>query len=77
MDDMMDDDVALGTIQHLERRLRRLEYLITGDTNLEATNAIQSPANPQPASGRLSQLERDFDRLCAKSKIIQDILQLR
>lgn len=77
------EEIALGTIELLERRLKRLQYLITGDGDPEAI--VQPPTDPrlthqlthQPVGVRLSQLERDFERLCVRSKLVQDILQLR
>ncbi|KAI9783305.1 MAG: hypothetical protein M1816_001437 [Peltula sp. TS41687] len=78
------DDIALSTLEHLERRVQRLQHLIIGSDDLSSThNPAAGPpdndakASPQPINLRLSQLERDFSRLCTKSTLVTDILQLQ
>ncbi|KAI9820056.1 MAG: hypothetical protein M1826_001046 [Phylliscum demangeonii] len=76
------DALALETIALLESRLRRLQYLVTGQggTEEQSTPAAAAPTTTTPPEktviARVAQLERELDRLCTKSPALQEILQL-
>ena len=73
------DEVALETIELLESRLRRVQFLLTGDS--DSVDAVRYQTNDsakdQTVGSRLSKLELEFDRLCARSDTVKDIIKLR
>ena len=77
------DDVvtstATETLELLESRLRRIEYLLSGKTNWAGEpERVSSPASTNDASvtARLAELERDLRRLSSKVPAVQDVLTL-
>ena len=72
------DAVAGATIELLEARLRRLSFLLTGDT--QWTGEPLLPAKPEnlddSVSRRLVQLEKDLDKLSRHIPVIQEVIQL-
>lgn len=72
------DAVAGATIELLEARLRRLSFLLTGDT--QWTGEPSLPAKPEnlddSVSRRLLQLEKDLEKLSRHIPVIQDVIQL-
>lgn len=73
------DDVALETIELLEARLRRIQYIVTGNGDSEelVAHTPNGGLTEQTVGVRLTQLEHDFHRLCQRSKTVQEILRLR
>ena len=76
---LVNDTIAGATLELLEVRLRRLEYLLTGDANW----AGQPKPVPRPetlddtVARRLARLEADLERLSKKLPAVHDVLQLR
>lgn len=67
------DKTAMTTIDLLESRLRRIEYVVYGQEH-----AIADPEYEfESATTRLENLERALYGLTLKSKVIKDLLQLR
>lgn len=73
------DAVAGATIELLEARLRRLSYLLNGDTHW--TGELSLPAKPDnlddTVSRRLLRLEKDLEKLSRNVPAIRDVIQLR
>lgn len=73
------DAVAGATIELLEARLRRLSYLLNGDTHW--TGELSLPAKPDnlddTVSRRLLRLEKDLEKLSRSVPAIRDVIQLR
>ncbi|KAF9893950.1 hypothetical protein FE257_008921 [Aspergillus nanangensis] len=73
-----DDSVAGATIELLEARLRRLTYLLSGDTTWTGVPI----APPKPASlddsisRRVLRLERDLEKLSKNIPAVRDVLNL-
>lgn len=67
------DKTATETINLLEARLRRIEYVVHGHehSNFDPEDETKSAAT------RLENLERALHDLTVKSKVIKDLLQLR
>jgi hypothetical protein len=66
------DKTAVETIDLLEARLRRIEYAICGHVDSAAISSSEASAFE-----RLSDLEHTLHQLASKSRVIQDLLQLR
>ena len=74
------EDVALETIERLKARLERIEYVLQGD--VPSRKAVRRPSLDLDPFGRsvpkrLSQLDRDLNRLRRQWPVIDDLLQLR
>ena len=73
------DAVAGATIELLEARLRRLSYLLNGDTHWTGEPSL--PAKPDnlddTVSRRLLRLEKDLEKLSRSVPAIRDVIQLR
>lgn len=73
------DAVASATIELLESRLRRLSYLLTGDSHWTGEPSL--PLKPdnldETVSRRLFRLEKDLERLSRNIPAIYDVIQLR
>ena len=70
---------AAATIELLESRLRRIEFLLTGDTNWAGEPLRLSPPPPvakESVTARLAALEYDLKRLAAQAPVVQDVLEL-
>ncbi len=63
---------ASDTIELLEARLRRIEYVINGHWD---EREVQD--NTKSADARLRDLEHSLSQLVAKSRVMQDLLKLR
>ncbi|MCJ1298457.1 hypothetical protein MMC08_001247 [Hypocenomyce scalaris] len=71
------DKTATATIELLEHRLRRIEYILSGDE--EASNVLQQAAAQGKEcniNARISKLEDALSNLSSKSRVIQDLLRL-
>jgi hypothetical protein len=66
------DKTAVETIDLLEARLRRLEYVVSGQVD---ESALLS--NKKSAAQRLATLEHSLHQLASKSRVVQDLLRLR
>lgn len=73
------DAVAGATIELLDARLRRLSYLLTGDTHWTGEPSLpEKPDNLEESiSRRLLRLERDLEKLSRNIPAIRDVIQLR
>lgn len=73
------DAVAGATIELLEARLRRLSFLLTGDS--QWTGEPSLPAKPDnlddSVSRRLLRLEKDLEKFSRNIPAIRDVIQLR
>ncbi|OAL73400.1 nuclear distribution protein RO10 [Trichophyton violaceum] len=72
-------NTAADTIELLETRLRRIEFLLTGQTNWagEPEQASEPPASVrETVSARLAELEHGLRRLSARVPAVQDVLKL-
>lgn len=72
-------NTAADTIELLETRLRRIEFLLTGQTNWagEPEQAAEPPASVrETVSARLAELEHGLRRLSARVPAVQDVLKL-
>src|SRR5262245_36481008 len=70
---------AAATIELLESRLRRIEFLLTGDTSWTGEPIRLSPppeAAKESVMGRLAALEYDLKRLAAQVPVVQEVLEL-
>jgi len=65
------DSAANGTIDLLEARLRRIEYVVRG--HLDNTSDLDSQ---KPVTTRLAKLEASLYRLKSSSRVIQELLKL-
>ena len=65
------DKTAVETIDLLEARLRRIEYALRGHQVEVTTTTSESAAK------RLEKLEYSLHHLASRSKVVQDLLQLR
>ncbi len=68
------DETAVETIDLLEARLRRIEYVVCGHDE-KAT--VTDNTNKGTATQRLSDLEHKLHQLASKSRVVQDLLRLR
>jgi hypothetical protein len=66
------DKTAVETIDLLEARLRRIEYVVCGQVDESALSS-----NKTTATQRLAVLERSLHQLASKSRVVQDLLRLR
>lgn len=73
------DAVAGATIELLEARLRRLSFLLTGDSHWTGEPLL--PAKPDnlddSVSRRLLRLEKDLEKISRHIPAIRDVIQLR
>ncbi|DAA77218.1 TPA_exp: Uncharacterized protein A8136_6478 [Trichophyton benhamiae CBS 112371] len=72
-------NTAADTLELLETRLRRIEFLLTGQTNWagEPEQASEPPASVrETVSARLAELEHGLRRLSARVPAVQDVLKL-
>ncbi|EED17600.1 nuclear distribution protein RO10, putative [Talaromyces stipitatus ATCC 10500] len=70
--------VASATIELLEGRLRRLEYLLTGDTQWtgKSSTAPKPDTLEDTVARRLTSLERTLNSLSKSNPAVRDVLQL-
>jgi hypothetical protein len=66
------DRTASDTIELLEARLQRIEYVITGRSK---DGSFRDGG--KSITTKLQDLEHSLDRLVAKSRVMQDLLKLR
>ena len=77
---MTESDVAAATtVELLEDRLRRLCYLVTGETNW-AGIPTQLPTRPETVDDtvlrRLARLESDLEKLSRNVPCVREVIQL-
>lgn len=65
------NQIASDTIELLEARLRRIEYVLFGQQEIAVSEDKRS------ASRRLQDLENALSQLVTKSRVMQDLLKLR
>ncbi|KAK2748022.1 hypothetical protein FQN55_004571 [Onygenales sp. PD_40] len=79
-----DTDTAADTIELLESRLRRIEYLLTGEASWTGESGIRngnvsgsgSSGEQQLATTRLAELEYELKSLAKKVPAVRDVLAL-
>ncbi|PGH12296.1 hypothetical protein AJ79_04362 [Helicocarpus griseus UAMH5409] len=77
-------DTAADTIELLESRLRRIEYLLTGEASwtgeqpriAATTGSSSSSSGEKPATTRLAELEYELKGLASKVPAVRDVLGL-
>ncbi|KAL9601602.1 MAG: hypothetical protein Q9219_002436 [cf. Caloplaca sp. 3 TL-2023] len=70
-------DTAFSTIDDLQHRLQRLEYIITGsDDAQKSVDAVVSKGKDQSISARLMKLEQTLHSISERSPVIQELLQV-
>lgn len=73
---------ATETLELLESRLRRIEYLLTGKTNWAgepervSSTSPENTNNDEPVTSRLAELERDLKQLSSTVPAVRDVLTL-
>ena len=68
---------ALETVELLEFRLRRIEFLLTGsDEGQEQLQKVAAQGRNHGLSARLASLENNLARLSSKSAVVRDLLTL-
>lgn len=73
-----DSQSTLETIDLLQYRLQRLEYLLTGsDDGQDELRNIAAQGKDHGVLARLAKVESELARLASKSSFVNDILQLR
>ncbi|KAJ5562667.1 hypothetical protein N7535_002887 [Penicillium sp. DV-2018c] len=72
------DAVAGATIELLEARLRRLTYILTGNTDWNGVPiAPEKPASSdETVTRRLARLEKELEQLSRSIPAVRDVLQL-
>lgn len=73
------DAVASATIELLEGRLHRLEYLLTGDSQWTGQQRVASPpaTAEDTVTRRLTHLEKTLNDLVQSNSAVRDLLRLR
>lgn len=72
-----ENKTALATIALLERRLRRILFLLSGKDEAEdAVQHITTQDRDQTVHARLVKVEADLSKLVSKSPAIRDLLNL-
>ncbi|KAI9729873.1 MAG: hypothetical protein M1834_006622 [Cirrosporium novae-zelandiae] len=75
--DNSQEDVSLETIELLEDRLRRLEYLVTGSSSLQNNHDAETTATEsKPVSTRLQELDSSLRMLRSRFRSVHDLLIL-
>ncbi|OAX78592.1 hypothetical protein ACJ72_07098, partial [Emergomyces africanus] len=74
-------ETAADTIELLESRLRRIEYLLTGEASWTGeppriTTATGVGGGEKPATTRLAELEYELKTLANKVPAVRDVLGL-
>ena len=72
------DKTAIATIERLEYRLRRIEYILSGDD--EARSVLEhatTRGKEYTTPARIARLEHALSNLSSKSPVVQDLLRLR
>ncbi|KAK2794020.1 hypothetical protein FQN50_009954 [Emmonsiellopsis sp. PD_5] len=79
-------DTAADTIELLESRLRRIEYLLTGEASWTGESGVRNwnvagaggnaNSEQQPATTRLAELEYELKSLAKKVPAVRDVLAL-
>jgi hypothetical protein len=80
MDHSAVEDVAVRTLQSLEWRLKRLEFLLTGsDAPLNPKTAQPNSEDDAqlPVTQRLKKLEQNLQKLASKSNVVSELIKLR
>ena len=67
--------VALETIENLEARLGKVEYVLNGNVSYGRRQETRSTG--QNVFQRLAQLERALEQLRGNSNVVDDLLRLR
>lgn len=69
------EDIALRTLLLLEWRLKRLEFLLTG--NDTALHSVSTDHASLPVTKRLHRLEQSLQKLSSQSSTVSALLNLR
>lgn len=71
-----EDVIASDTIDLLETRLRRLEYVLSGNAYSSSDAPVEAYTKENTVTTRLGTLESDLRKLSNKSSLVQDVLKL-
>lgn len=74
--DPFDEKAAADTIDLLESRLRRIEFVLSGDSSWTGEPVQATAVGKETITARLSALEQDLKKLSYKSTAVQDVLKL-
>lgn len=69
------ESIALETLDLLEARLRRIEFIVTGQTRLSSPKLPSKPE--QTIRQRMHNLEHSLRSLASGSPVISDLLHFR
>ena len=73
-----DSQSTLETIELLQYRLQRIEYLLTGsDDGQDGLHNLAAQGKDHGVLARLAKVENELGRLASKSSFVNDILHLR
>ena len=73
-----DDRTAFETINLLQHRLRRIEFLLTGyDDGQEQSERLTIHTREDTLATRLARVENNLARLASRSPAVSDLLTLR
>lgn len=67
------NELVLDTLNLLDWRLKRLEFILNGTKQMSPEDA----SNQTPVTRRIQKLEQGLSRLCSKNETVSQILQLR
>ena len=77
MERISQDARALATLNMLEERLHRLEFLLHGSSNaFGVPDPAPEPARNDTISTRLTNLQTNLRRLAARHGLVQNILDI-
>ena len=68
---------ALATIDLLERRLQRINFLLSENAETESLKDIAAQGKNQTVLARLAEIENGLGKLASKSPALGDLLKLR
>ena len=71
------NDNVIGTIDHLNVRLQRLEFYMSGEVIEDTSQLVAPRSRDATVQARIAQLHMTLEKLSSKSRVVQEILSLR
>lgn len=68
--------MALATINSLERRLRRVNLLLSGHAEVDSLHERAGQGKEETVLARLAQVENGLGKIASKSPVLADLLKL-
>lgn len=71
---------ALAILDSLEARLQKVQWYLSGDDEVEADTTLRevtAQGHDYTVQSRLARLENGLGKLCSRSPVVRDLLQLR